>query len=137
MSILSDKPLTAFQRKFCEEYVANGCNATGAYRTLKPDVPSNDSAYQRARNILKDPRAQEYVGSLLEEAWKEACITPARIAKEIADIAFAPIDNENGLTYAVKKDYFNLLQKQLGLQTQKVEAEVKTTVIDINIEEEE
>lgn len=138
MSTLSknmDKPLTKVQRQFCEEYVCNGCNATKAYLSVKPDL-SDDRAYQRAREILHNPRAQEYISYLLEESWKAAAITPARIAKEIADIAFAPIDNENGLTYSVKKDYFNLLQKQLGLQTQKLEADVKTVNIKVDVEDE-
>lgn len=133
-----NKPLTKKMKSFCEEYVANGCQATEAYKTLFPEEPN---ARTKANALAHNPRCQEYIGYLLDEAWKAASVTPSRMLKEIAKIAFADVDNENGLTYGVKKDYFTLLQRQMGLDRQVIDAKVDTTIrVDIeddNAESEE
>ncbi|MBO7734886.1 MAG: hypothetical protein J6S67_20160 [Methanobrevibacter sp.] len=56
--------------------------------------------------------------------------------KAIAEVAFAPIDNDNGLTYGIKKEYFTLLQRQMGLDKQVIDAKVDT-VIKVDIEDDE
>ena len=124
-----NKPLTPKMKAICEEYVANGCHSEEAYRTLYGDVPN---VRTKASQMLRNPRNQEYISYLLDEAWKAATVTPSRMLKEIAKIAFADVDNDNGLTYGVKRDYFNLLQRQMGLDRQVIDAKVDTTIrVDI------
>lgn len=128
-----NKPLTAKMKAYCEEFVANGCHSQQAYRTVFGD---GENVRQKANILHRNPRCQEYITYLLDEAWKAAAVTPSRMLKEIAEIAFSPVDNENGLTYGVKKDYFTLLQRQMGLDKQVIDAKVDT-VIKVDIEDDE
>ena len=133
-----NKPLTPKMKAFCEEFVANGCHQQEAYRTLYGDVPNLRT---KANQMANNPRCQEYIGFLLDEAWKAAAVTPSRMLKEMAEIAFSPVNNEEGLTYGVKKDFFTLLQRQMGLDKQIIDAKIDTTIrVDIeddNLEGEE
>jgi phage terminase small subunit len=128
-----NKPLTKKQLNFCQAYVENGHNKVQAY------LAAYDASYETARVkaylMMKDQRILNRVAELEEEAWKQACITPAKMARELASQAFGEINQETGLTYSVKQKAMELLQKQLGLQVQKVEAEVKNTVIKVDIDD--
>lgn len=128
-----NKPLTPKMKQFCEAFVENGCHQQEAYRTVFGDVPNVRS---KASQLARNPRCQEYIGFLLDEAWKAAAVTPSRMLKAIAEVAFAPIDNDNGLTYGIKKEYFTLLQRQMGLDKQVIDAKVDT-VIKVDIEDDE
>lgn len=120
--------LTKKQKAFCEEYVANGGNATRAYFAVY-DCASIDVAKRAYCKVYRKPEVKEYIKELQQEAFENACITAERVALKLADIAFAPKDDEDYPANAQLKA-LDLLQKQMGLQTQKVEAEVKQ---DINI----
>ena len=131
VSIMADfEKLTAKQRAFCEEYVRNGYNATQAY--LKVYECDKDTAPAGGCRLLKKPHVKEYVKELQKEIFEAACINGERIALKLAEIAFASGDNEYyGASSQLKA--LDLLQKQLGIQHQKIEAEVNTDVV-INIE---
>lgn len=122
--------LTIKQRKFCEEYVKNGYNATQAY------LAAYECAYNTANveggRLLKKKHVRDYVSELQKEAFDAAAISAERIALKLAEIAFAPGDDENyGASSQLKA--LDLLQKQLGIQHQKIEADVNTDIV-INIE---
>lgn len=119
--------LTKKEKAFCEEYIANGCKASVAYHTVYGC--SIEDARKRYCKTFRKPEIKEYINALQKEAFEEACITAERIALKLADIAFAEKDDEvYGASSQLKA--LDLLQKQLSLQTQRVEADVNT---DINI----
>lgn len=122
--------LNAKQRAFCEEYVRNGYNGTQAYLTVYEC--DKDTAPAGACRMLKKPHVKEYIKEIQKEVFEAACISGERIALKLAEIAFASGDNEYyGASSQLKA--LDLLQKQLGIQHQKIEAEVNTDVV-INIE---
>lgn len=123
--------LSPKERAFCEAYVES-YNAVDAY--LKAyDTNNIDTAKSNSYQVLKRPRVKEYIKQLQKEAFERAMITPERVANKLSDIAFSAKDDTYYNTTAQLKA-LDLLQKQLGLQTQKIDANVETT-IKINIEE--
>ena len=119
--------LTKKEKKFCEEYIANGCNASRAYEAAYGC--SIEDARKRYCKTFRKPEVKEYIAQLQKEAFAEACITAERIALKLADIAFAD-KNDDVYGASAQLKALDLLQKQLSLQTQKIEADVST---DINI----
>lgn len=119
--------LTQKERAFCEEYVNNGCNATRAYMVAYDCDHRN--ANKDAYRMFKRDRVKDYIAQLQKESYEAAFITAERVALKLADIAFA---NKGDEYYDAKAQLkaLDLIQKQLGLQTQKIEADVNT---DINI----
>ena len=122
--------LTKKEKAFAEEYVRNGGNATQAY--LFAYDCCYDTAHKEGYRVLKRPGVKEYVTQLQKDAYAAACINAERVALKLAEIAFADKDDEAyGPSSQLKA--LDLLQKQLGLQHQKVEADISTDII-INIE---
>ena len=126
--------MTKKQEAFCQEYVKNGHSQRNAYLVAFDGVPEN--AGRNASKLMRVPGIIERITELEEEAWKQACITPAKIARELAEQAFSPVDNEKGLTYAVKQNAIKMLQTQMGLDVRKLEAKVEVNNINIDIEDE-
>lgn len=124
--------LTAKEKAFCEEYVANGCNASRAYFKAY-DVPTMENARKEYCKVLKRERVRDYITQLQKDAYDAAFINAERIALKLSEIAFADKDDEDYAASAQLKA-LDLLQKQLGLQTQKVEADISTEIV-LNIEE--
>lgn len=124
--------LTKKEKAFCEEYVANGGNASRAYFAAY-DTASIENARKAYCKVFKKPEVKEYIAALQKEAFAAACINAERVALKLADIAFADKDDEAyGASAQLKA--LDLLQKQLGLQHQKIEADIETS-INITIEE--
>lgn len=121
--------LTKKEKAFCEEYVENGCNASRAYQ--KAYECSIEDAKKRYCKTFRKPEIKEYIAALQKEAFEAACINAERVALKLADIAFADKEDEiYGAAAQLKA--LDLLQKQLGLQKQHIEADVKTDIV-INI----
>lgn len=119
--------LTKKERAFCEEYVENGCNASRAY--CKVYECSIEDARKRYCRTFRKPEVKEYIAQLQKEAFEAAGINAERVALKLADIAFADKEDEIYIVSAQLKA-LDLLQKQLNLQHQKIEADLHT---DINI----
>ncbi|MBQ9913552.1 MAG: terminase small subunit [Clostridia bacterium] len=120
--------LTNKEKAFSEEYVANGGNATRAYLTAYGGT--YETANATGWRVLKKPDVKEYIRELQKVAFDNACITAERVALRLADIAFAEKGDEfYNISSQLKA--LDLLQKQLGLQHQKLEADINT---DINIQ---
>ena len=119
--------LTKKEKAFCEEYVANGCNASRAYYFAYDTTIEN--ARKEYCKVFRKPEVKAYIAELQKEAFERACITAERVALKLADIAFAEKEDEVYNASAQLKA-LDLIQKQLGLQHQKVEAEINA---DINI----
>ena len=115
--------LSAKQRLFCEEYVRT-YNATQSYLTAYPNA-GYDTAKATGWQLLRDQRVKDYITQLEKEVYEANRINYERIANELAKMAFSETSAEN-----IKLRAIDLLQKQLGLQTQKVDATVSN---DINI----
>jgi phage terminase small subunit len=111
--------------------VANGGNASRAYYAAYDTTPEN--ARKLYCKVFRKPEVKQYISDLQREAFAAACISAERVALKLADIAFADKEDEvYGATAQLKA--LDLLQKQLGLQHQKVEADINTE-INIVIEE--
>lgn len=123
--------LTKKEKAFCEEYIRNGCNASRAYAMAYEC--SIEDARKRYCKTFRKPEIKQYIVALQKEAFDEACITAERVAIKLADIAFSDKEDEY-YTVPSQLKALDLLQKQLGLQHQKIEADVSTE-ININIVE--
>ena len=123
--------LTRKEKNFCEEYVRNGGNASQAY------FFAYDTTIENARKmyckVFRKPEVKEYIRQLQQVEFEAACITAERVGLKLAEIAFAAKDDAY-YTPTQQVKCLDLLQKQLGLQHQKIEADVNTE-INITIEE--
>lgn len=124
--------LTNKEKAFCEEYVANGCNASRAYQTAY-GCPIEDARKRYCKTFRKQ-EVKDYIAALQKEAFEVACITAERVALKLAAIAFAD-KHDDVYSASSQLKALDLLQKQLGLQKQKVEADVTAKEIVINIDE--
>jgi phage terminase small subunit len=125
--------LTKKEKAFCEEYISNGCNASQAYH--KVYECSIEDARKRYCKTFRKPEIKEYIAELQKEAFEAAAINAERVALKLADIAFADKEDEI-YTVAHQIKCLDLLQKQLGLQKQQIQADVKTNIV-INIDEDD
>lgn len=123
--------LSKKEKAFCEAYVIDGCNATGAY--LKAYDANYNTANSEGWRMLQKPRIKEYIEQLQKDAYTAACISAEKVALQLAEIAFVEKEDERFATKS-QLEALALLQKQLGLQKQKVEADITTDVV-INITE--
>jgi len=119
--------LTKKEQAFCEEYIANGYNASRAYEKVYC-CPIED-ARKRYCKTFRKPEIKEYIATLQKEAFAQASVNAERVALKLTEIAFSNKDDEY-YTPSAQLKALDLLQKQLGLQTQKLEADLHT---DINI----
>ncbi len=108
--------MTIKQKLFCEEYLANGMNATQAYKKIY----KKDKAYY-AVNLMKKPEVKEYIEARRKEMFEAYNIDYMRVMEEIAHIAFGDVDSEDKISYTSKLKALELLSKNLNLQTVKTE----------------
>jgi phage terminase small subunit len=123
--------LTAKQKRFCEEYVANGYKLVDAY--MKAFDCSQETACANQWKLMKKDAIKDYIREIQHDRFEALGINADKIANELNRIAFE--DPES--TKAEKMKAIDLLQKQMGLQTQKVEADIKTTTITVGLEDDE
>lgn len=117
--------LTAKEKAFCEAYVE--CyNIKEAY-TRAYNNTNLETARSNGSQVLKRPRVKAYIAQLQKEAFERAMITPERIANKLADIAFAEKGDKEYDAKAQLKA-LDLLQKQMSLQNQNINANVETTI---------
>ncbi len=120
------------QRRFCELYVSNGYKQGEAYLEAY-GLTDMDSARASACRMLKNQKIREYITQLQKEAFEAQCINAERVATKLAEIAFAQKDDQY-YTAPNQLKALDLLQKQLGLQNQKIE--MSSQDININIVQE-
>lgn len=119
--------LTKKEKAFCEAYVFESLSATKAY--LKAYDCAETTASSSGWQMLRKPHIKEYIEKLQKDALEAACVSAEKVALKLAEIAFAEKKDEYYGAQAQLKA-LDLLQKQLGLQSQKIEADLHT---DINI----
>ena len=120
------------QRRFCELYVSNGYKQTEAYQEAY-GLDNRESIRARSIRLLKKDRVRQYIKELQKEAFEAQCIKAERVATKLAEIAFAQKDDQY-YTAPNQLKALDLLQKQLGLQNQKIE--MSSQDININIVQE-
>lgn len=123
--------LTKKEKAFCEEFVSNGCNASRAYSTAYECCI--EDARKRYCKTFRKQEVKDYIYQLQKEAFANACINAERVALKLGEIAFSDKKDEHYNATAQLKA-LDLLQKQLGLQKQHIEADLHTDIV-INIEE--
>lgn len=119
------------EKLFCEYYALQNLSATQAY--LKAYECEYGTAKNKGYLVLRRPQVKEYIEALQKEAWEAACINAEKVGLKLAEMAFAAKDDKE-YTPSIQLKAMDLLQKQMGLQHQKIEAEVNTD-INITIEE--
>lgn len=125
------KKLTAKEVAFCEYYVFDNLSAIQSY--LKAYECSKEVARSHAYSLLTRRAVKDYIESLQKEAFKASCLTAEKVALKLSEIAFAEKGDEDYNATAQLKA-LDLLQKQMGLQKQHIEQEIKTN-INITVEE--
>ena len=123
--------LSKKQKDFISHYLTNGYNATQAY--LASHNCSYETAHKNAYKLYNNPEVKAEIKQIQEQHYETLNINAYRIAEELAEMAFAA-KGDADYSASIKIKALDLLQKQLGLQTQKVEADVNTDII-INIGE--
>lgn len=123
--------LTTKEEAFCREYVSNGYHGADAYYTVYGG--SMGTAKARYCQILKKETAKNFIKEIQKEAFEAANISAERMAMKLAEMAFADKGDEV-YTPSVVLKAMDLLQKQMGLQKQNINQDVKTT-ISVSVEE--
>lgn len=126
---MAEREISA-KHKFIVEYVLeHNCTRADAYRAAFPNC--NDRlAKHYVYKVFQRPEVQEYYQRRQKEVFDSMNISAERLALELASIALAEKGDEL-YTASHKMKAIELLQKQFGLQTQKIEANIKNFVIDI------
>lgn len=124
--------MTAQQKQFCEIYLANGYNATQAYFDAFPNASRTNKKPSYPYRLLAHPEIKAYLAERRKEIYDSLNIDAERIAQELADMAFAAKGDEI-YSANVKLKALELLQKQFGLQNQKIES--KQEIIEISLED--
>lgn len=125
------KKLSPQHKLFAKEYVGCGFNAAKAYREVYGDEVDASAGARLAR----DPLIQEEVRKEMHERCEALQINEDRILTRLAEMAFADKDDE---VYgpSVQLKALDMLQKQLGLQTKNIKAELDNKiVIEVSIED--
>lgn len=123
--------LTPMQRKFVEEYIKD-YNGTRSYKEVYNLASDDRIISSKASTLLKKPEIQEYLHRLQDEAVKAAGITASKILIKLDEIV-----NDPKASRGEKMKAMDLLSKNLGLQTQKVETTAKIVVINIDDEDDD
>lgn len=117
--------LTPKQKRFVEEYVKD-YNKTQAYKRAFecPDMTDND-AYHSAYRILKTDEAINYLHALQDEILRQSGLNATYILNGLREIYEDPTS-----TKMEKMKAADLMSKNMGLQTQKIEVD---KAIEINV----
>lgn len=126
--------LTPQNRLFAEIYLKNGLNARAAYFEAYPNADKTNKNPSYPYCLLKKPELQEYIQQRREEIYESLKIDGMRVAERLAEIAFSAKEDEvYNTSYKLKA--LELLQKQLGLQNQKINT--RQEIIEVSVEGEE
>ena len=70
-------------KKFCDEYLANGFNGTQAYLSAYPSVKREETAAAAATRMLKNVKVQEYIKSEQDKMSDNLHITRETILNDL------------------------------------------------------
>ena len=127
------KKLSPQHEIFAKEYVACGFNAARAYKNTYNCQDDNSNGSR----LLREPLIRELIEKEMHERCQELAINEDRVLLRLAEMAFAEKDDKT-YTPQISLKALDLIQKQLGLQKQHINANVdKTQTIRVTIDEEE
>lgn len=121
--------LTAKQKLFCENYVSNGYKLVQAY--MDAFGASYEVANAEQWKLMKKEPIKAYIRELQHDRFEALGMNADRIAQQLTEIA-----NDPDASFMEKMRALELIQKQLGLQTQRVDAKVEVNNITVDIEDE-
>lgn len=126
--------MTELQRKFIEEYIKD-YNGTRAYLRVNPDV-NERTAQANASRILKKQDCLDYLKTLQREVVKQyGDLSELIISQLMEDVIARDADGNHSPTW---NKSIALAQKQLGLETTNVKADINQKVsINITVEDED
>lgn len=102
---------------FCLNYLANGYNVEKAYKEAY-----NSATGINGYRLLDRDDVKQFLGEHLDKIYESKMVRAETVAIELARIAFTPIEDLNDkVNCSNKLKALDLLQKQLGLQNQKID----------------
>jgi phage terminase small subunit len=132
MSEDGKQKLTEKQKQFADLYLSNGYKPLDAYFEAFPDADKSNKHPSYPYTLLKLPQVKEYIEQRRQEIYESLNIDAYRIAERLAEIGFA--DKEDKVyNVGSRLKALELLQKQLGLQNQKIET--KQEIIEVSLED--
>ena len=126
--------MTELQRRFIEEYIKD-YNGTRAYLRVSPDV-SEGAAKSCASKLLKKQDCLDYLKTLQREVVKQyGDLGELIISQLMEDVIARDADGNHSPTWSKS---VSLAQKQLGLETTNIKADIDQKVsINITVEDED
>ena len=124
------KPLTAKQRQFCLEYLAD-LNATAA--VIRCGY-AKTVAKQTAAKLMGNPRVQAEIQKQRKDREKRTKVTIDAVVKELEGIAFAKVEQQEeegpppAVTTGHKISALDKLMRHLGGYNDKLEVETTTNL---------
>lgn len=79
--------MTEKQKLFCEEYLANGFNATQACLAVYKGIKKSSSAKVYAHRLIHDPEVKEYIDTVLEKIHDEKTMDAKEVMERLTAIA--------------------------------------------------
>ena len=124
--------LTDKERAFIDTYLTNGFRKEQAYLSVWNCAES--TAHGQAYYTFNRPEVQEYLEKRKAEIYHNVSVDAEMVMSKLAEIAFSE-KGDSDYTTKDKLKALDLLQKQLGLQKQKLEADIDgKTEINIQID---
>lgn len=130
--------MTEKQKQFCDEYLANGLNATQAYLAVYKNVKSTDVAGAAAARLLGNVSVNEYINVALAKIHDEKTMDAKEVMERLTAIGREQTTDElltmDGDVKEVKSKTqdriraLELIGKAYGMFKDKVEMEVSTPV---------
>ena len=128
---MANGKLTDKERAFIDTYLTNGFSKEKAYLSVWNCQES--TAHAQAYYTFNRPEVQAYLEKRRADIYKGITVDAEMVLNKLAAIAFAA-KGDSQYTTKDQLKALDLLQKQLGLQKAKLEAEVNTDIV-VNIEE--
>ena len=130
--------MTEKQKQFCDEYLANGLNATQAYLAVYKSVKSTDVAGAAAARLLGNVSVNEYINVALAKIHDEKTMDAKEVMERLTAIGreettdqLLTMDGDIKEVKSKTQDRIRALEligKAYGMFKDKVEMEVSTPV---------
>lgn len=130
--------MTEKQKQFCDEYLANGLNATQAYLAVYKNVKSTDVAGAAAARLLGNVSVNDYINVALAKIHDEKTMDAKEVMERLTAIGreqttdqLLTMDGDIKEVKSKTQDRIRALEligKAYGMFKDKVEMEVATPV---------
>ena len=83
--------MTDKQKLFCDEYIANKCNGTLAYKKAYPNIKNDMVAGSAANRLLKNVEVKTYISERLEELHDERTADAKEVIEYLTSVLRGPV----------------------------------------------